>query len=126
MRPRIINICRPGSNQIRVLPEALWEPRDFVITAHIAIAGKACRHRRMGRRAHLPKAYPDGSRTPIRSHRRVSISCKLERAEAELLRLRSLKEIRGARWSAASQLDHSVADWVLHGGIPANCVLEAV
>jgi hypothetical protein len=25
---------------IRVLPEALWEPRDFVITAHIAIAAR--------------------------------------------------------------------------------------
>jgi len=36
--------------------------------------GRACPHRRMGRRAHLPEVYLDGSRTPIRSHRRVSIS----------------------------------------------------
>jgi hypothetical protein len=49
---------------------------------------------------------------------------KLERAEQELVRLTSLKEVRTARWNAASQLHNAVSSWLLHGGIPANCLLE--
>jgi len=51
---------------------------------------------------------------------------RLERAEAELTRLTSLKDARSARWAAAGQLERSVVDWVMRGGIPANCALEAV
>ena len=41
---------------------------------------------------------------------------KLERAEQELARLTSLQEIRTARWNAASQVEHSVTDWLMHCG----------
>src|SRR5260370_19780461 len=97
---------------IRVLPEALWEPRDFVITAHIAIAAR--RHRRMGRRAHLPKAYPDGSRTPIRSHRRVSISWLLPGGHVLMMRGR-MSAPRGhspnmrLRWPGSRDFPHTPA-----------------
>jgi len=37
----------------RRAPEALWEPRDFGHHRSYCNCGKACRHRRMGRRAHL-------------------------------------------------------------------------
>jgi hypothetical protein len=44
---------------------------------------------------------------------------KLERAEQELARLTSLLEIRTARRNAASQVEHSVTDWLMHGGTGA-------
>jgi hypothetical protein len=51
---------------------------------------------------------------------------KLERAEQELARLTSLQEIRSGRWNAVSQLERNVSDWLLRGGVPGDCVLEAV
>ena len=51
---------------------------------------------------------------------------KLQRADAELKRVTTLKEIRGARWNAAAQLERAVTDWLLHGGIPGGCMIEAV
>ncbi|MGY8633830.1 hypothetical protein RAD15_15240 [Bradyrhizobium sp. 14AA] len=51
---------------------------------------------------------------------------ELERAEAELSRLASLKEIRGARWNTAKQLEARVIDWVMRGGIPTNCIIEPI
>jgi hypothetical protein len=50
----------------------------------------------------------------------------LERAEAELARLQTLKETRTVRWNAAKQLEARVSDWVLRGGIPGNCTLGTV
>ena len=51
---------------------------------------------------------------------------KLERAEKEFTRLTTLKEIRSARWTDAAWLETSVSDWLLRGGIPSNCTLEAI
>ena len=56
----------------------------------------------------------------------VAARRQLERAEKEFKRLSSLKEIRGARWNDAKRLETSVSDWLLRGGIPHGCVLEAV
>jgi hypothetical protein len=49
----------------------------------------------------------------------------LDRAKTELQRLKTLSEIRTARWSAAGQLERSVADW-LHSGIPGDCRLVPI
>jgi len=51
---------------------------------------------------------------------------ELERAEAEFARLQSLTEIRSARWNAASQLERSVTDWLLRGGVPSDCAIAPV
>jgi hypothetical protein len=50
----------------------------------------------------------------------------LERAEAEFTRLQQLKEIRTGRWTIAAQLERSITDWLLRGGVPGGCVLEVV
>jgi hypothetical protein len=41
---------------------------------------------------------------------------QLERVEAELTRLQSLKEVRTGRWNVAAQLERSITDWLLRGG----------
>ena len=51
---------------------------------------------------------------------------RLERATAELKRVTTLKEVRADRWRIASQLERAVTDWLLSGGIPGGCVIEAV
>ncbi|KRQ01846.1 hypothetical protein AOQ72_10545 [Bradyrhizobium yuanmingense] len=51
---------------------------------------------------------------------------ELERAEKEFDRLKSLKEIRGARWQSQKRLEAKACDWVLRGGIPSNCEIVAV
>src|SRR5207344_560580 len=51
---------------------------------------------------------------------------KLQRADAELKRVTTLKEIRSARWNVAAQLERARTDWLLHGGIPGGCVIEAI
>jgi len=51
---------------------------------------------------------------------------ELERAQKEFTRLTTLKEVRGARWTVAKQLEARVSDWVLRGGIPGSCALEVV
>ena len=50
---------------------------------------------------------------------------KLERAVAERDRVKTLYEIRGARWNTCVQLRGAVSDWVLRG-IPHGCVIESV
>ena len=50
----------------------------------------------------------------------------LERATKELQRLQQLKESRTARWNVAKQLEARTSDWLVKGGVPANCVLEVV
>jgi len=41
---------------------------------------------------------------------------QLERVEAELTQLQSLKEVRTGRWNVAAQLERSITDWLLRGG----------
>jgi hypothetical protein len=50
----------------------------------------------------------------------------LERAEKELARLTTLKDTRSARATVAGQLERAVSDWLLEGGVPGNCELEAI
>jgi hypothetical protein len=49
----------------------------------------------------------------------------LEQATAELERLKSLQEIRRARWATCGQLERSIVDW-LRSGIPGDCRLVAI
>ena len=63
----------------------------------------------------------DAEAPQVRSEQR-----KLERAEAEFKRLTTLQETRTVRWRAVGQLDQTVTDWLLRGGIPGGCALEAV
>jgi hypothetical protein len=63
----------------------------------------------------------DASAPQVISERR-----KLERVENELARLTELREVRTTRWQAAARLDQTIADWLMHGGIPANCVIETI
>jgi hypothetical protein len=49
----------------------------------------------------------------------------LDRATAELARLKSLQEIRSARWASCGQLERAIVDW-LRSGIPGNCQLVVV
>ena len=51
---------------------------------------------------------------------------KLERVDKELQRLQTLREVRGPRWTVASQLERRTSEWLLQGGIPHGCVIEAI
>ena len=51
---------------------------------------------------------------------------KLQRADAELRRVTTLKEIRSTKWNEAAQLERFVTDWLMDGGIPGGCKIEAV
>jgi hypothetical protein len=51
---------------------------------------------------------------------------KLERVEKELQRVQTLREVRSQRWTTARQLEARVSDWLMRGGVPGNCTLEAV
>jgi hypothetical protein len=55
----------------------------------------------------------------------VSEQKLLDRAKAEVVRLKTLQETRRARWSAAGQLEQGIIAW-LRSGVPGNCQLVAV
>ena len=57
----------------------------------------------------------------VQSERRL-----LERAEAEFVRLQTLREVRTARWNTTGQLERGVCDWLLRGGVPHGCALDPV
>jgi hypothetical protein len=77
--------------------------------------------------AHLMKHKSDGGFGLSEGAAQVqSEQKKLQRVEQELVRQETLREVRTVRWNAAGQLERSVTDWLLRGGIPGDCVLEAV
>lgn len=82
---------------------------------------------RQNRIDHLLRRRPDGgmgqdeTSPSVLDERR-----KLERATSERLRLQELSDIRSARSSACRRLEVDIADWVMRGGVPGGCVLEAV
>jgi hypothetical protein len=55
----------------------------------------------------------------------ISEKRKLERAEKELRRLETLKEIRTAKWADAARLHQAARDWTSRG-IPGDCTLDVV
>jgi hypothetical protein len=56
----------------------------------------------------------------------VTVRRELERAQKEFTRLTTLREDRGARRNITKRLESRARDWVLRGGIPANCWLDVV
>jgi hypothetical protein len=56
----------------------------------------------------------------------VTVRKQMQCAEQEFERLQALREIRTAKWNSAGSLVRNVTDWLMHGGIPQGCVIEAV
>ncbi|MET4244605.1 hypothetical protein [Bradyrhizobium sp. RT10b] len=75
----------------------------------------------------LLKARGDGGPgLPEDAPQVATVRKQMLRAEQEVARLETLREIRTSRWNAAGSLARNVTDWLMHGGIPQDCVIEAI
>jgi hypothetical protein len=137
-QPHAINLFGTPNDPAAVLPEAaavkMIALHQRVVDAHAAIpAFDSIREASLAIAGHrnrindlMRRKAEGGFGLPPDAPQLLDERGKLERAEQELSRLNSLNEIRSARWNTVAGLERSITDWIMRGGIPGGCVLEAV